>query len=86
MLVTDLPVETLDHIAAALDSPINLANLGAVCTQLRLLDRRAISHPVLRHPCPTYLASWEKLATNRSLAQNIRILEVHTIRRDPRAL
>jgi hypothetical protein len=37
MLVTDLPAETLDHIAAALDSPIDLANLGAVCTHLRLL-------------------------------------------------
>lgn len=85
MLVTDLPVETLDHIAAALDSPINLANLGAVCTQLRLLvEPYHTQFCAIRAPLTSPL--WEKLATNRSLAQNIRILEVHTIRRDPRAL
>jgi hypothetical protein len=77
MVITDLPVETLDHIAAAFDSPTDLANLGAVCTQLRLLvEPYHTQFRVIRAPLISPL--WEKLATNRSLAQNVRILEVQS--------
>jgi len=77
MLITDLPVETLDHIASSLDSPIDLTNLAAVCTQLHLLvEPYHTQFRVIRAPLTSPL--WKRLAANRLLAQNVRILEVQS--------
>ncbi|KIM41874.1 hypothetical protein M413DRAFT_445085 [Hebeloma cylindrosporum] len=77
MLVITDPVETLEHIAAALDSPIDLAKFGAVCTRFHLLvEPYHTQFRVIR--APLLPPVWEKLVANRSLAQNVRILEVQS--------
>lgn len=77
MLITDLPVETLDHIAAALFSPIDLVNLGATCSQLRLVvDPYHTQFRVIRTPIISPI--WQELAKNRALAKNVRILEIQS--------
>ncbi|KJA18087.1 hypothetical protein HYPSUDRAFT_205696 [Hypholoma sublateritium FD-334 SS-4] len=75
MLITDLPVETLDHIAAALDLPIDLVNLGSTCSQLRqLVDPYHTQFRVIRTPIISPI--WQDLAENRALAKNVRLLEI----------
>lgn len=58
MVITDLPIETLEHIVAALDSPTDLQNLAAVCTQLRSIVEPY--HTQFR-PRPADLASLENI-------------------------
>lgn len=75
MVITNLPAETIDHIAAALDSPTDLRNLAAVCTQLRsLLEPHHTQFRVIRAPLLSPI--WKKLAENRLFAQNVRVLEI----------
>ncbi|KAF8805753.1 hypothetical protein BYT27DRAFT_6654581 [Phlegmacium glaucopus] len=77
MVITDLPVETLEHIVAALDLPTDLRNLAAVCTQLRsIVEPYHTQFRVIRAPIISPL--WKKLAENQLLAQNVRILEVQS--------
>ncbi len=55
MLLTDFPAEILDHIASALDLPIDLRNLGSTCSQLhRLVHPYHTQFRVIR--TPDYLA------------------------------
>ena len=75
MVITDLPQETLDRIAVAIDSPADLRNLAAVCTQLRLLvEPYHTQFRVIRAPLISPV--WKILAENRLLAQNVRVLAV----------
>ncbi|KAF8801834.1 hypothetical protein BYT27DRAFT_7009709, partial [Phlegmacium glaucopus] len=77
MVITDLPVETLEHIVAALDLPADLRNLAAVCTQLRsIVEPYHTQFRVIRAPIISSL--WKKFAENQLLAQNVRILEVQS--------
>ncbi|KAF8805754.1 hypothetical protein BYT27DRAFT_7257988 [Phlegmacium glaucopus] len=77
MVITDLPVETLEHIVAALDLPTDLRNLAAVCTQLRsIVEPYHTQFRVIRAPIISPL--WKKFAENQLLAQNVRILEVQS--------
>lgn len=77
MVITDLPIETLEHIVAALDSPTDLQNLAAVCTQLRsIVEPCHTQFRVIRAPLTSPL--WKKLAENQLLAQNVRILEIQS--------
>jgi hypothetical protein len=77
MVITDLPQETLDRIAAAIDSPADLRNLAAVCTQLRLLvEPNHTQFRVIRAPLISPV--WKILDENRLLAQNVRVLEVQS--------
>lgn len=77
MVITDLPVETLDQIAGAIDSPTDLENLGATCLQFHLLV--APYHTqfrVIRTPLVSPV--WKKLAKDHSLARNVRILDIQS--------
>ena len=75
MHITDLPEEILDRAVAALDSPIDLRNLAAVCSQFHsLVEPYHTQFRVIRTPLISPL--WQKFAGSRLLAQNVRILEI----------
>lgn len=67
MILTDLPVETIDQITAALDTHIDLKILGAAYSLFRLPV--ASAH---------HFSLWNQLSINRSLAQNVRILVIQS--------
>jgi hypothetical protein len=75
MHITDLPEEILDRVVAALDLPIDLRSLAAVCSQFHsLVEPYHTQFRVIRTPLISPL--WKKFAGSRLLAQNVRILEV----------
>ena len=75
MHITDLPEEVLDRAVAALDSPIDLRNLAAVCSRFHsLVEPYHIQFRVIRTPLISPL--WQKFVRSRFLAQNVRILEI----------
>ena len=77
MLLTDFPAEILDHIASALDLPMDLRNLGYTCSQLhRLVHPYHTQFRIIRTPIISPI--WRKLAKDHSLAKNIRILEIQS--------
>ncbi len=77
MLITNFPIEILDHVASALDLPIDLRNLGSTCSQLhRLVHPYHTQFRVIRTPIISPI--WRKLAKDQSLAKNIRILEIQS--------
>ena len=81
MHITDLPEEILDRAAAALDSPIDLRNLAAVCSRFRsLVEPHHTQFRVIRTPLISPL--WKKFAGSRLLAQNVRILEIQPAETD----
>jgi hypothetical protein len=75
MHIIDLPEEILDRTVAALDSPIDLRNLAAVCPQFHsLVVPYHTQFRVIRTPLISPL--WQKFVDSRLLAQNVRILEI----------
>lgn len=75
MHITDLPEEILDRAVASLDSPNDLRNLAAVCSQFHsLVEPYHTQFRIIRAPLISPL--WQKLAGSQLLAQNVRILEV----------
>ncbi|KAF8966504.1 hypothetical protein BDZ97DRAFT_1917604 [Flammula alnicola] len=77
MLIIELPPETLDHIAGALESPVDVRSLAGVCTLLRsLVSPHHTQFRIIRAPLLSPV--WTKFADNHSLAQNVRTLEVQS--------
>jgi len=74
MSITHLPVETLDKIAGFIESPTDLHNF-AVSKQLHsIVSPRHTQLRIIRSPLRSTI--WQKLITHRSLAQNVRTLEI----------
>lgn len=72
--VTSLPAETLDQIAAALERSTDLQNF-AVTPHLRsVVSPRHTQFRIVRAPLLSPI--WARFVENRSLAENVRTLEV----------
>ena len=77
MLITDLPTETLDLIASSLESPVELTHLSVTCSRLHLIvSPNHTQFRIIRIPLISPL--WKELYNNRSLAQNVRVLEIQS--------
>jgi hypothetical protein len=75
MLITDLPVETLDRIAGEIESPTDLHNVADTSRLLRsIVSPRHTQLRVIRSPIRSSI--WEKFIEDRSLAQNVHTLEI----------
>jgi len=74
MSITHLPAETLDKIAGFIESPTDLRNF-AVSRQLHsIVSPRHTQFRIIRSPLLSPI--WQKFTTHRSLAQNVRTLEI----------
>lgn len=77
MIMIDFPEEILNRIAAAIESPTDLRNIAAVCTQLRLLvEPSHTQFRVIRAPLISPI--WKKFTENRLLSKNVRVIEVQS--------
>ena len=81
MHITDLPEEILDRAVTALDSPIDLKNLAAVCSRFHsLVEPYHTQFRIIRAPLISPL--WQKFIGRQLLAQNVRILEIQPVEVD----
>ncbi|KAK7060342.1 hypothetical protein VNI00_001107 [Paramarasmius palmivorus] len=75
-LITRQPTEILDAIVFHVDSPRDLLNLGVTCHRMHgIVFPRHMEYRVIRCKASS-LALWNHLIVNRSLARNVRRLEV----------
>lgn len=72
--VTSLPTETLDHIASALESLSDLQNFAVAAQLQAIVSPRHTQFRIVRAPLISPI--WQKFIQNKSLAQNVRILEI----------
>jgi hypothetical protein len=74
MSIQDLPVEILEQIASEIESPLDLCSFGASRKLRSIVFPNHAQLRIIR--CPLLSSIWEKLSIHRSLAANVRVLEI----------
>jgi hypothetical protein len=74
MSITHLPAETLDKIAGFIESPTDLRNFAVSRQLYSIVSPRHTQFRIIRSPLRSSI--WQKFTTHRSLAQNVRTLEI----------
>jgi hypothetical protein len=75
--IADLPVETLERIAAWIDSPTDLLSLTMVTRTFKnIIIPNHLHYRHIRYTTDGCPELWKSLSSNKSLAQNVRKLEI----------
>jgi hypothetical protein len=77
MSINDLPVEILEQIASEIESPSDLCSFGVSRKLRSIIFPSHIQLRIIR--CPLLSSIWEKLSVHRSLAANVRVLQIQSV-------